>query len=912
MSLSGVLLVVLVVLLWRPQNRKASGDELLKSVPVDARFILKINDLPRWRAEVTGNNEAWQSLREVRSLHQFDSLASCLDSFLQKFPDIRTIAETSTLMASAHTVGKNGTEYLWYLRPDYKYSARELREMTRKIIPVNWNTSLRKYEGVTLTDLHHAGLDLCLAATEQLLIAGRSSMLVEAAIRQSLSGNSIEQQGKLATLLRSSGKNVVANIYLRLPRMLADNKNLPAPENAELLKHYPEPGDWSALDISAREKAILFSGFSSYTDNRQWLSLLQGQKPANTTIAQAFPASTQAYIAFNISDYRLYTEKLTQFIAKAGRSKELAEKQKNINRLSGDLFARMLAAEMDTEVGIARCKLDQPDEEDNLVVAIKVKSPEATADELKKISELIAKNQGLSSRQAWSETKIDGDTRLRIFTMKAPELFTVHFGSLFPEWKTTYASVVGNYLVACGSAKALALVYHYYLRQNQLANNLAFNEAKAYFSDKNSAMLYLSGGATTSLSQAWLSPEVQEGFLRFANSETQFQSAGVELSVSGDMLFTNAYFAAGTSAGSTAQTVWETLLDTVCLQKPLLALNHTDGSREVVIQDALNNLYLINSIGRIVWKIPLPQAIMGTIYQVDAFRNQKLQLVFATADKLYLVDRNGNFVDRYPVTLRSKAMAGLSVFDYDGNRDYRLAIPCEDKKVYLYDIAGNVLPGWNFDGTGTPLRSQLIHCRVGDKDFIVFTDFFRMYMLDRKGASRVSFKGTTPFSDNPLYFVQQGGKLTTSYVATTDTLGQIHRFYFDGHTEIIRIKPMTPAHWFALADIDGNGTQEHIFADAGVLAVYRADNTLVFGKKIATQLTVSPSLYEFAAHDIKIGITDQQKGQLFLFNNNGSLYEGFPLSGNAPFSIGTLNKSIGRFNLVAGNKNNFLVNYAVK
>ncbi len=61
-----------------------------------------------------------------------------------------------------------------------------------------------------------------------------------------------------------------------------------------------------------------------------------------------------------------------------------------------------------------------------------------------------------------------------------------------------------------------------------------------------------------------------------------------------------------------------------------------------------NNIYLINSAGRILWKINIPEKIISEIYQIDFYKNNKLQLLFNTKNHVYLIDRNGNFTDGYP------------------------------------------------------------------------------------------------------------------------------------------------------------------------------------------------------------------------------------------------------------------------
>ena len=64
---------------------------------------------------------------------------------------------------------------------------------------------------------------------------------------------------------------------------------------------------------------------------------------------------------------------------------------------------------------------------------------------------------------------------------------------------------------------------------------------------------------------------------------------------------------------------------------------------------------------------------------IDYFRNGKYQLLFSGRNYLHLLDRNGNYVERYPVKLRSPATNALALFDYDNNRNYRLMRGRQDR-----------------------------------------------------------------------------------------------------------------------------------------------------------------------------------------------------------------------------------------
>jgi outer membrane protein assembly factor BamB len=144
-----------------------------------------------------------------------------------------------------------------------------------------------------------------------------------------------------------------------------------------------------------------------------------------------------------------------------------------------------------------------------------------------------------------------------------------------------------------------------------------------------------------------------------------------------------------------AQTVWESRLESRVITKPKFVVNHYTGDMEIFVQDDRHNVYLLNNSGRVLWKQKIDGQILSDIYQIDYYKNGKLQFLFNTGEQLHLLDRNGNYVERYPVKLRSPATNGLALFDYEKNRDYRIFLAAEDKGVYLYDKEGSIVKGWS-------------------------------------------------------------------------------------------------------------------------------------------------------------------------------------------------------------------------
>ncbi len=303
---------------------------------------------------------------------------------------------------------------------------------------------------------------------------------------------------------------------------------------------------------------------------------------------------------------------------------------------------------------------------------------------------------------------------------------------------------------------------------------------------------------------------------------------------------------------------------------------------------------------------------MGGIHQVDFYKNGKLQYMFNTAEQLHLIDRNGNYVERYPVSLRSSATAPMALFDYDNSRDYRIFVAGEDRKIYVYDIESNLVTGWKFGKSESKVTKAPQHFRIRDRDYIVFMDQNRSYFLDRRGKERVKPKERVVFSPGNQFFLDMNIREEKPRWISTDTAGNVMCVYLDGSVARLLEHTASADHFFQMQDMDADGIPDYVFADGNELSVLSPDGKRLFSYKVRDRISVMPDIYKFSSSDIKIGLTDQSRNRIYLINADGSLYEGFPLEGSTRFSIGYFAGSDSRFNLIVGSANNFLYNYSIE
>lgn len=221
-------------------------------------------------------------------------------------------------------------------------------------------------------------------------------------------------------------------------------------------------------------------------------------------------------------------------------------------------------------------------------------------------------------------------------------------------------------------------------------------------------------------------------------------------------------------SASEKDVLWSYGADSALHTPVFLFTNHLTQEHELCFQDRSNTLYLISATGKALWKKPLNEAIRSDVYTVDLFKNGKLQMLFNTDHYLHLIDRNGNYVQGYPVKLPQRATSAITVLDYDKTRDYRIFIACADKKIYNYSLYGVKTEGY------VPLRTEALvtlpvnYVHVGASDYLVTADDGgKLYAFSRKGEGRIDFKNKVVANLQAMY-VWPGTNLDNTRIVYVD------------------------------------------------------------------------------------------------------------------------------------------------
>lgn len=912
-AIAGITVIVIIIGFIIIRKKSFTGSDPVKFIPVDATLICKINNLHNLSQSLANQNQIWSELCNLPAFKELTYNILILDSLSKTNLTFEEIIQNSTVYFSGHNLGGRKNEYLFVANLHTDVGFRNVLETLSKLTKEDIRNTERKYEGNLIYTFKTGKNDnervFYLTIIDGNIIISQSVILIENSIRQLELTNSLLNNTDFQQVTSTTGKNKDANIYLNLNKIADFFSSVASSDFLPMLKDYKKLGGWMELDLNILPEKMIFNGFViSEQEKDQFIHIFDGSRPVKLSCDKILPASVSAFVSIGIDNPRNINAKFVQYLKtiekKNKRENYLREIQSNYDLIPDDFFLSILA----DEIAVAKIEAESEPDKETTIVLVKCKSGNQSKKDFDEFSLRIAKKKNIDPQTLNGKYVFDEQTSYDINEFPLKDITGLVFGGLFTLPEKTFYTQIGNFLVFSETKESL----EYVIRSNILNKTLSTSEIYKNFSEnidpKSYLLFYSDLSRSSSVFKKYLDKKITKKWESNLSAFQKIRPLGLQITSLSNKTYCNILSQYIADLKAKPQTVWETLLDTMCIIKPQLLINHNTKETEIFVQDLNNNIYLINNSGRILWKQTLPERINSKIYQVDYFKNGKLQIFFSTANFLHLIDRNGNYVERYPVRLRSAASSGMSLFDYDNDKNYRILIPCMDNKVYAYSREGNLINGWEFKGSDYPVDQPINHFRVVDKDYIVFGDKFRTYILDRKGNTRVNLNQEIVKSKNNNYILDE----TKSRILITDTVGTIYSIYLDGKIEKTVITNFDSDHFFDFKDIDADGEKDFLFLNNNTVSAYRQNKKKIYSYEFNHKIMERPVYYNFSSSDNKLGVVDALDEKIYLLNKDASIYTGFPLEGTTMFSIGYLDATEGKFNLIVGGRNNFLYNYSVQ
>ncbi len=315
--------------------------------------------------------------------------------------------------------------------------------------------------------------------------------------------------------------------------------------------------------------------------------------------------------------------------------------------------------------------------------------------------------------------------------------------------------------------------------------------------------------------------------------------------------------------------------------------NFNDQSTEFIVQDDENAIHLVNGEGDLIFSQSTSGPIVSPVFQIDYYKNQKLQMVFATKQAIYAFDRFGEPLPNFPIRLPDeKRIAYLNVVDYDLNREYRMFIGDEEGDLFLFDQHGSLLDGWDPNRTTGSLTTRPAHHRIpGVGDFMVSLHRNgNLELFNRKGERRMGGSIRIGETLNTSYGISDRGG-AASQIVTINEKGELVKVNFKGEltyrNQLVRPDRETQFH------IVNNQMQDQflvVIKEFNKIQVLDPSEQLLFEKEIFSE-ELDFQWFSFGSEKNVFVVIDKVQEFIFLYDLKGKLLNSTPLNGKEEVSV---------------------------
>lgn len=864
-------------LYWKSIQKNTTSSNPIDAIPLSAAIVVAYPNLTKaWNT--FEEQDYYRLLASIEPLDNFFARHMLLDSLMRYDQDVKAALSGSTLWSSFHSVANDSLTFFHTLKPKTG-SAKGVLEGLQKSLTTKGTISEQKLgQRLVLKVVFSNPFGIAYITTENDLILASSSLsLLQTSIDQLRSGKSLKNDVNFANAVNAAGKNVEANIFVNFSKAPDYITGALKPSITALQASMGQFASWLELDLNLKPDGLTFNGFTYTNDSLpQYLSLFLEQKPQTISFPDVLPSNTASFIFYGIEDAISFSSDYRKLLSQLGKLQALDQELDSLNQLYEIDLEQNLLGWVGNAFGLCITETRQENFVNNSYLVFETKSADLAEKLLDDLGVKLADKTGLIP-----ETQPENGVLIKQLLLNG--VISQLLGVDFEDYDNPSYAIINNHVVFGTNTEAVAHYVQFVQADRTLAKELSFSRFAENLGSTFNIFSYHHLKKSEKILRSYLNRDATEMLKSNPELLGSFEALGTQLSSTGQSFYSNIFIKYNPDWEASEETSWEAKMDTTAQIPPVFVKNHLSDEIEVFVQDVTNAIYLFNQTGKRLFRAEIAEPIESKPQQVDAFKNGKLQYIFNTKNFIYLIDRDGNLVDGYPIELKAAAVTELAVFDYDNDKDYRLLITCENKRIYNYSIKGESVKGWRHNRASDLTIHPFKHMLVSGKDYLITGESSgKIHLLNRAGKNRVKVERYVEPSKNNHLQIFKSNEKTFTGVYITDKHGKIYRITLDGGVQPMDLGKFSPNHYFFVTDLDADDRPEFIFSDLNMLQVYNYKKEKVFEQRIDPSAT-KPFIVKLGNKGIGYCFKDAE--QLVLFNEKGEMSEGFPLSGNSRFQL---------------------------
>ncbi len=832
----------------------------------------------------------WENLSTIPEIQKLNDQLMTLDSISSTSGNIEKLLSDKKILISFHKVSHTNLDVMMY----FHLNTLEKRRILNSIISFYKNQPnvihiVRNYENINIHEITVSSEKSVFSYIEynNYFIGSFTPFLIDDVVRNISNKFQANFKASISDIFTVKPiKTDQGNIYLNMTKIPDLIKNFVDPSESSKIDHLLR---WVAeaayYDISFENNRLYFNGSSSVPDKSKnyFLSTFYNQTPQSVRLINYLPGLTATCLSYTYSDFISWRKAVDEFW-QANFPQLLEEKTNFLQKYS--VYEKDLYEWVGNEIGLATIQSINTENPDKIVFI----QTDETDKGLKTFDDLTFEvNHANEDTLLYEEY---GDKTIKKLNVK--EFPAIIFGDEFSGFESTFYTTIDNFIVMGNSFDIIKMMMNDIADENTWGKSLKFvnffdNIQKkaniSYFVNFSNAWNSFYG----SLNETWV-----EFFKKFDYQFKHFELISFQFSNINNNFYTTAAIQhrPKTSVIETPSSFLKeqvVVTDHPIVTKPFVVKSHIDRSLEIILQDSTNYLYLISGNGEILWRESIGQRMIGDIFQVDFYKNDKLQYFFATNYGLHIIDRNGDYITGFPVSFPEMIdVEWVNLIDYDNSKRYRFLLGDSKGKIYLFDKYGEQLDGWNPKMLEGPISSAPFHFRIGGRDCLIGIEKKGVINLfNRRGENYNGFPVTFEFGIQGPVFIQRATDFNRSIIHFILETGEINKCNLSGEViEKNQLYRKGKESYFEVVPDVLNNTYVIYRQDFNNISIMHPDGEVIFDRELLFSGILDVQFYNFSAGNEIYALTDKHQDFTYFFDGNGNLINQQPVESS--FRIGLI------------------------
>lgn len=870
----------------------------MDAIPQSSTLFVEVQSLDHFYHQLD-QNSLWNNLLKIQRFENFGTKLRQFDSLLHlKVGNNNILAEQKAIL-SVHP-GQDKINLLLTINLSGNLKKKFLRGILNQIYGESFTSLKTTVDGVAINKLvfNQHEKSFSYFTLGGLFVGSTSHELVVESLNELKNKSDFKTSSSFLEVSKTAGKKVDANIYLNY-RQFPSFLNLlcdGASSNQKLF--FSNLADWSGLDLILKKDEILLSGFTKAVDStHKFIQLFKGQDPQTFEMASVIPENATFLLHLGINKFNEYFAGYQNFKVENDSSISLRKKIEKLDKVLKSNAEKLFIPFVGSEIALVSLATNAASYEDNSYALIKIKNQQRINAYLNKLTRDNAGSGRIKEYRDYTLNRINVE-----------DFIPMVFGDAFNVIQKFYYTIFNNYLLVANSNQAIEKYINLYLGGQTLNLNPDFISFSDNMAETSNFYFYFNPNKGLNLLEEFTTPAIYQFLIQNALTIKNYQAFGIQYAQQTNGLFTNLAINYQVKSEVKNNWIWKARLDDQIYGKPKLVKNHQNQFHYTLTTDVQDQVSLFDQHGNRLWKQVLDGPVLGEVYEVDYFKNGKIQYLFNTQNSIYLLDVLGRAVGNFPLKLKVQASNGIALFDYSNNMDYRIVYGGTDRKIYNYNIKGAEVPGWTKSQTTSLLESEIQHLVGNNRDYILLADKAgTIRILSRRGKDRILLKTQFIKAKYAKFYVNTTNK--KGLFITTNNTGKLSYIKSNGNLEYSDFGNYSADHYFFYEDFDKDGHPDFIYLDGKTLKVFNRFKEVLLHFDFPYEILGPPQIFKAKDGTCTIAICDGEQ-KIYLFDVDGQIEHSQDEAGNLEFSLADLLQN-GSLNLLLGSDKS-IRNYVVR